>query len=126
VQTAAELAGSLLARVFTFLEVWKVVEYMEYNALVNFFILSLRVINRMSILIYVLDFCENEFLYLQNCEINIDHLQARDCLTVFFSIKGLPLFLWLHVKELNEFEIILSLLKLLWVSHFQLVYQYLI
>ncbi len=100
---------------------------MEYNALVNFLILSLRVINRMSILVYVLDFCKNKFLDLQNCEINIDHLQPRDCLAVFFSIHSGPsLLLRLHVKELNKLKIILSLFELLRVSHFYLIYQYLI
>jgi hypothetical protein len=110
VKTATEFALSLFARIFTLLEVGKVVEYMEYNALVNFLILSLRVVNRMSILVNVLDLRENKFLDFQNGEININHLQARDCLTVFFSIHSRPpLFLRLHVKELNELEIILSI-----------------
>jgi hypothetical protein len=55
VKAAAELTGGLLARILSFLDVWKVVEYMEYNALVNFFILSLRIVNRMSILVYMVN-----------------------------------------------------------------------
>jgi hypothetical protein len=55
VQGAAEFTlGFLFIRVFTFLDEGEVVEYMEYNALVNFLILSLRVVDRMTILVYML------------------------------------------------------------------------
>jgi hypothetical protein len=55
VQGAAEFTlGLLFIRVFTFLDEGEVVEYMEYNALVNFLILSLRVVDRMTILVYML------------------------------------------------------------------------
>jgi hypothetical protein len=55
VQGAAEFTlGLLFIRVFTFLDEGEVVEYMEYNALVNFLILSLRVVDRVTILVYML------------------------------------------------------------------------
>jgi hypothetical protein len=55
VQGAAEFTlGFLFIRVFTFLDEGQVVEYMEYNALVNFLILSLRVVDGMTILVYML------------------------------------------------------------------------
>jgi hypothetical protein len=55
VQGAAEFTlGLLFIRVFTFLDEGQVVEYMEYNALVNFLILSLRVVDGMTILVYML------------------------------------------------------------------------
>jgi hypothetical protein len=55
VQGAAEFTlGLLFIRVFTFLDEGEVVEYMEYNALVNFLILSLGVVDRMTFLVYML------------------------------------------------------------------------
>jgi hypothetical protein len=55
VQGAAEFTlGLLFIRVFTFLDEGEVVEYMEYNALVNFLILSLRVVDGMTVLVYML------------------------------------------------------------------------
>ena len=100
---------------------------MEYKALVNFLILGLRVVNRMSILVNMLNLREYEFFDFHYCHINIYHFQTRDGLAVFFSIHSRPpLFLRFHVEELNQLEVVLSIFELLRISHFELVYQYLI
>lgn len=100
---------------------------MEYKALVNFLVLSIRVINRVTILVDVLDLLEYEFLHFEYREINVNHFEARNCLAVLFSVHPRSsLFLWFHVEELNQFEIIFSVLELLGISHFKLIDQYFI
>lgn len=95
---------------------------MEYKALVNFLILSVRVIDRVTVLVDVLDLLEYEFLYLEYSEINVDHFEARDCLAVLFSVHPRSsLFLRLHVEELDQLEIVLSVFELLGISHFKFI-----